>query len=121
MAVFHATCSFGDHLSGRSRSLEIPWPVGPRNRGQFSADARVVKAMSSRDGIAIVVIRRHALLVHLLRIERLRFGRMLSNVIPLLRCDRLFVGAPGCWQRRHCWFVRGSYACGFEVTGSATS
>src|SRR5688572_29971347 len=39
ISVFQATFSVVDHLVGRLVSVERPWPVGPRKRGQFSAEA----------------------------------------------------------------------------------
>jgi hypothetical protein len=39
ISVFHAMFSVVDQLAGRPDSDERPCPVGPRNRGQFSASA----------------------------------------------------------------------------------
>src|SRR5262249_38267413 len=37
IGTFHATFFVALHSLGRLRSVEMPWPVGPRNSGQFSA------------------------------------------------------------------------------------
>src|SRR5947209_2370085 len=50
MAVFQATFFAPDHSTGRFRSKETPWPVGPRNSGQSSA---VVETDSSAVARAI--------------------------------------------------------------------
>src|ERR1039457_969092 len=42
--VFQATFSVALHLAGRPVSLEMHCAVGPRNCGQFSAEADVTKA-----------------------------------------------------------------------------
>ena len=43
IGVFHATFFSSDHSVGTFGSEEMPCPVGPRNRGQFSAFAAVAK------------------------------------------------------------------------------
>src|SRR4051812_35987058 len=37
IGVFHFTFCFSDHVVGRLDESERPWPVGPRNCGQFSS------------------------------------------------------------------------------------
>src|SRR5262245_31994607 len=47
ISVFHATLEVELHSSGKSVSPEMPCPVGPRKRGQFSARAVQENTMSS--------------------------------------------------------------------------
>jgi hypothetical protein len=44
MDVFQTTFDVALQCSGSFFSEEIPWPVGPRKRGQFSADSEKVNA-----------------------------------------------------------------------------
>src|SRR6478735_3255690 len=48
ISVFQATFSVPLQCSGKSLAAETPWPVGPRNRGQFST-ARDIAATAKND------------------------------------------------------------------------
>src|SRR6185312_1637266 len=55
-AIFHLTFLEGDHSVGKLVSVESPWPVGPRQAGQFSAlvkeDARKKPVRARRNRLA---------------------------------------------------------------------